>query len=1033
MRSGLVGILLVCVCCCAFAAEKDTYYTEEQVYQLRPQPDREKTFGHIGVVGLVTRVYKDVIVKIESVVPNTPADGKFQKGEIITGVNGISLLGRNPFVVLGTALNNAESTDGVLTFDVKDSKEVARKVKISVPVLGKYSKTWPLNCRKSEKIIKDAAEYYSTDEEFKKNHLKGRGIGGALACLFLLSTGDDKYIPCVKEYFAQFPKNVDGIGDHTWNNGYNGIACAEYYLRTGDESVLPIIQYYCDNAAERQNFECSWNHWGYGVNPGYVAGGLMNPAGAQVLTTLLLGKECGVNVDQKTLLGALRFWYRFTGHGTVPYGDHRPEGGLGSNGKDGMSAVIMQIASGAKGDAAIYNMAKKRLSMSTIGSYPVMVCGHADNGRGDAMWRGVASSLLIDDKPEAYHEVMNRLEWWYTLSRRPSGGFGVSSLEGFDDEGSGAGVALSYTAPLKKLRIAGAPQSKYAKDFELPKRLWGTEADLVFLSTEHNPKYLKYGKQEPIYVPFYKYGSAYSKPSLELKDAPKVDMVKNIFHERYMIRCQAAKALREVEAFKELEILLQYPDPRVRRAALDGMIDYNYWFTTGRNPIKTEQFTPGMVAAIRKMLSDPKEAWWVVDGALMALKFAPANEIDKCVPLIMPWTTHEEWWLRESAFMALTGLQDNEELLSKVLPIMNKMMLDEYHTQPRQRMLDALRKIMQKNKKTSPAGQAILASFLRAVKESEIRPNEGKRRRASEGAYNVVSSADVCLREAPETALEVAKTIQSRFEALDTGQIIQLVGTPNSNREGNPYGFYTVLEKLSPEQKKELEDIICTVYLPELKKRMKSGGENDMALIDTIIDLAKLRDPNAGWNPIGKTKPADRTWQFTSFDPKPEDRKHPREKKRFRDVALPEGLEKWYMPEFDDSKWNSGKAPIGVGEHRQGKVSFKNNSEWGTGEFLLMRSKFELDSLDYDSYRISVLAKQGFHIYLNGHKINTYVWWKDMPHYRLIALDNNQTKYLKQGENVLAVYANVEYEKGTEKPAGQVDVYLEGLRKSDLE
>ena len=39
-------------------------------------------------------------------------------------------------------------------------------------------------------------------------------------------------------------------------------------------------------------------------------------------------KECGVNVDQKTLLGALRYWYRFTGHGTVPYGDHRPEGGL---------------------------------------------------------------------------------------------------------------------------------------------------------------------------------------------------------------------------------------------------------------------------------------------------------------------------------------------------------------------------------------------------------------------------------------------------------------------------------------------------------------------------------------------------------------------------------------------------------------------------------------------------------------------------------------------------------------------------------
>ena len=91
--------------------------------------------------------------------------------------------------------------------------------------------------------------------------------------------------------------------EHTWNNGYNGIACGEYYLRTGDRSVLPILQHFCDDAKKRQKFGCGWTHWGTGVSPGYVAGGLMNPAGAQVLTTLLLGKECGVEVDDEGLLG----------------------------------------------------------------------------------------------------------------------------------------------------------------------------------------------------------------------------------------------------------------------------------------------------------------------------------------------------------------------------------------------------------------------------------------------------------------------------------------------------------------------------------------------------------------------------------------------------------------------------------------------------------------------------------------------------------------------------------------------------------
>ena len=43
-----------------------------------------------------------------------------------------------------------------------------------------------------------------------------RGIPAALACLFLLSTGDDRYVPPVKAYFGSFPKDVKAIGDHTW-------------------------------------------------------------------------------------------------------------------------------------------------------------------------------------------------------------------------------------------------------------------------------------------------------------------------------------------------------------------------------------------------------------------------------------------------------------------------------------------------------------------------------------------------------------------------------------------------------------------------------------------------------------------------------------------------------------------------------------------------------------------------------------------------------------------------------------------------
>ncbi len=1016
--------------------QKADFYTGEKVYKMRPRPDREKHFGHIGVTGIVARVYRGVAVRVERVEDGTPAAGKLKKGQVITGVNGAALAGRNPYVALGEALAAAEATDGKLVFTVREGNSAAaRKVAITIPAIGGHADTWPLNCETSRKIVNDAAAYYGGDEAFAKKHLRGRGIGGALACLFLLSTGDDRYLPRVTAYFERFPDDATKIGSHTWNNGYNGIACAEYYLRTGDESVLPIIQHYCDDARDRQHFGCSWTHWGRGVNPGYVAGGLMNPAGAQVLTTLLLAKACGVDVDEKTLLGALRFWYRFAGHGTVPYGDHRPEGGLGSNGKDGMAAAVMQAASRAKGNVAIYDLAKRRFSYSTVTSYPVMVCGHGDNGRGDALWRGIGSVHTLETRPKVFHAVMNRLTWWYVLSRRPGGGFGIAGLERFDDPGSGAGLALAYTAPLKTLQITGAPRSPHAVAFTLPAELWGNTADRAFLAVRHNAAYLKRGDPEPIHRPFYRYGSAYDRPAVDPKEAAQDEMVRNVCHERYMIRAQAAKALRAAGAFDTLENLLRDPDPRVRRAALDGMIDYRYWFSIGRGHIKTGQFTPGMVAAIRKMIADPAETWWVVDGALMALAFAPAKDIGACLPLIMPWTKHDDWWLRESSFTALTGLKNDDALLMKALPTMTAMMVDEYHTQPRQRMAGALRKILKEKKKDSPAGKAILAAFRRAVRESEIKPNRDHRQRAAEGAYNVVTAADVCLRESPETALAVAAAIRDRFEHLDTKQVIQIVGSPGSKPEGRPFGLYTVREKVPPAQRKKLDEVLCEVYLPELQRRMKAASGTDMSLISTVIDLAKIRDPAAGWKPIGTPPPAERTWRFISFDPQREQDKKPcREKKRFRKVALPKGLEKWYEPDFDDSRWNKGRAPIGVGAHKRGRVRFENKSDWGDGEFLLARTTFDLDAVDGDRYRLSILCRQGFHVYLNGHGISRYGWWKDQPYYRPIMLNPGHIKRLKKGRNVLAVYTNVEYRTGDpDRPVGQIDAYIEGLKKEDLE
>jgi hypothetical protein len=1001
-------------------------YTERPMFQSRPNPTSERYFGGIGVTGLKARIYPGVVLKVEEMAPGSPSEGKFAKGEILTGINGAALKGLNPFVAMGNALTKAEATDGKMVFDVTSADgKTQRKQGVTIPVLGSYSKTWPLDCPKSKRIIEEAAAFYSNPEKFDQD-----GIPGALTCLFLLSTGDDKYLPRVKAYFDAFPKDVKAIGDHTWNNGYNGIACGEYYLRTGDKSVLPIMQHYCDDAKARQMFGCGWTHWGYGVSPGYVAGGLLNAAGAQLLTTMLLGKECGVNVDDKTLLNALRFFYRFAGHGGVAYGDHRPEGGFGSNGKDGMIAAAMKIASGAQGDTTIYQQAAKCLAMTMIESYPGLAMGHGDEGRSDGIWTSIINSHLVKEKPALYREAMDRLTWWHDLSREPGGSIGIATMEWGDGAvgSSGPGIGLSYTAPLQTLRITGAPPTKFSQKYTLPENLWGTKADLAFFSIEHSPKFHEYGPEEPAHIPFYALGDGYQKPEKDLNSLPREILLKNMHHRRYVVRTQAALALRKVGALDELEKFLSDPDPRLRRAALDGLIDWTYWFGPGAEPISTEQFTPGMLSAITRMLSDPDESWYVTSGALMALKIAPAREIQEHYKLIQPWIKHTDWWMREAAFFALSGLAKDDALYIKILPTLLTMATGENHTMPREWMKNHFKEILRDKKPESEAGKLIIAGMRKAVSATEIKSGV----RSGEGAYNVMEAVKLCLQTDPNLAAPLAMAVQPRFADFSTEDLVNLVGAPSAHPAGNPFGLYTVLEILEPKQRGDLQKVLLQTYRPELLKRLRAEKNEKPELLNSIIDLTKLANPKAGWKPIGKVQPSERTWKFKSFDATEEKDQLPtRERRRFRDFTMPDDLKDWFKPGYDDSKWTSGRAPIGIGTFKSGDDFFSNQSDWGNGEFIVMRTTFDIDALDFDSYRVSILCPQGFRVYLNGREIADYGWWQDKPHYAPWA--SVSPEVLKTGTSTIAVYSNIAYDESTKAPYGQVDCLIEGLKLSDLD
>lgn len=247
----------------------------------------------------------------------------------------------------------------------------------------------------------------------------------------------------------------------------------------------------------------------------------------------------------------------------------------------------------------------------------------------------------------------------------------------------------------------------------------------------------------------------------------------------------------------------------------------------------------------------------------------------------------------------------------------------------------------------------------------------------------------------------------------------------------------------APASMPEFKGNVVAVPTAPFWDRVIEAAEPKQVHYNEIVGTARALKPDGSidterkwdkyWQPIGKQSPAEQNWSYLTLDAtEAKDNLTEYTERRFRDITLPSGTESWFMPDFDDSKWTTGKAPIGKGVWNHSGITLdKFPSTWGNGEFLLMRTTFEVDKLGYESYRLAILARQGYHVYLNGQKIHTYVWWQDKPQYGCIVLDKEQLKHLKKGKNVLAIYANDQYSPDSPGRYAALDAWIEGITKAD--
>lgn len=616
----------------------------------------------IGPTGIFATIEKDLKVTVRSIREETPAESsQLSPGDILTSIQGDSLAVDDPRVLLGKAIGAAEAKDGTIVFGVLRGDQPI-KITVKIPALGGYSPTWPLDCAKSKSIAEATAKFVAESQQEDGSYQFGNGrpfrndLKGCLASLFLLSTGNEEYLEHVKRHvlpLAKLAETRKNAGGHVnWQLGYQGVLLGEYYLITGDRTVLPGLQelcYWClDNQAAG-----GWGH-GEGIGPGYVQSGLMNHTGLPILMTLILARECGVEVEDKAYARAVELMYRMTGHGCIAYGDHRSElWWSNTNGRNAMLSCAFSLLN----QTSNYRAASEHLATLVTDSYFQPEFGHTGGGF-NVMWRGIASVHVPESRAENYRRQMTQLAWYYDLCRQPGGGFSIlptppsnSRYSGLD-WGTGA-MGLTYTAPLRTLRITGKPPTKFSKKADLPDFEWGSEADLAFFSTDTADGF---GKED--LEPHEIYHLLLKKRKAE---STADDCAKYLRHYSPLVRTWAARRLGEMNDAAAIEVLTDaatHSDPRVRRAVFDAISGYDNWGRPMKGKMDPSVVSAKFLSAIRNTLNNPEAAWWEKDGALFALGKAEPGDIRDHFPIIEKYAKHPDWYLREAAFWSTIGLHE---------------------------------------------------------------------------------------------------------------------------------------------------------------------------------------------------------------------------------------------------------------------------------------------------------------------------------------------------------------------------------------
>jgi len=253
--------------------------------------------------------------------------------------------------------------------------------------------------------------------------------------------------------------------------------------------------------------------------------------------------------------------------------------------------------------------------------------------------------------------------------------------------------------------------------------------------------------------------------------------------------------------------------------------------------------------------------------------------------------------------------------------------------------------------------------------------------------------------------------------------LISLVGCPSSHPGGQPFGFLPFCENWIQSNARN-----SLTFSSRLRQELIQRMNAERARIrpgEYHYRPTKLRNPaQVGSRWARCTVRACLALQVLRSDVEKRPTSNPREK-TFREIQLPDDLKGWFKPDYNDSQWSAGRAPIGSAPTNRAIMSLPINPI-GQRRVHCRAHDIRGGKTRLRFYRLSILNPQGFKVYLNGHQIVGYGCGRTNPTMRL-GPRTCEVAHLKRAPIPSLSIATWNTTRD-ESPVRPVDCFIEGSR-----